>query len=134
MREFLLKMFQFEGGPEITLFSIWHIMYIVLIVGLTIGLAFILKNKSQKAKDLTLKILAILPKVRIFCRKQKGLTVFSLKIGQARKVFILTSKFRLFSRRRIKFCFLIFIAFSTKESVCCIFSVFNTRLIIGVNF
>ena len=59
MREFLLKMFQAEGGPEITLFSIWHIMYIVLIVGLTIGLAFILKNKSQKAKDLTLKILAV---------------------------------------------------------------------------
>ena len=59
MREFLLKMFQSEGGPEITLFSIWHIMYIVLIVGLTIGLAFILKNKSQKAKDLTLKILAV---------------------------------------------------------------------------
>ena len=59
MRNLLIKMFQFKGGPEITLFSIWHIMYIVLIVGLTIGLAFILKNKSQKTKDITLKILAI---------------------------------------------------------------------------
>ena len=59
MREFLLKMFQFAGGPEITLFSIWHIMYIVLIVGLTIGLAFILKNKSEKVKKLTLNIIAI---------------------------------------------------------------------------
>ena len=59
MRNLLIKMFQSEGRPEITLFSIWHIMYIVLIVGLTIGLAFILKNKSQKTKDITLKILAI---------------------------------------------------------------------------
>lgn len=59
MREFLLKLFQNEGGPEITLFSIWHIMYLVVIIGTTIGLAFILKNKSQKAKDITLKILAI---------------------------------------------------------------------------
>lgn len=59
MREFLLKMFQFEGGPEITLFSIWHIMYIVLIVGLTIGMAFILKNKSEKTKKVVLSVLAI---------------------------------------------------------------------------
>lgn len=59
MRNFLLKMFQAEGGPEITLFSIWHIMYIVLIVGLTIGVAFLLKGKSQKIKNLVLSILAI---------------------------------------------------------------------------
>lgn len=59
MREFLLKMFGFEGGPEITLFSIWHIMYIVLTVGLTIGLAFILKNKSAKTKTNALNIIAI---------------------------------------------------------------------------
>ena len=59
MRNFLVKMFQNPGGPEIDLFSIWHIMYIVLIVGLTIGLAFIIKNKSQKVKDVVLKVLAI---------------------------------------------------------------------------
>lgn len=59
MRDFLLKMFHFEGGPEITLFSIWHIMYIVLIVGLTIGLAFIIKNKTEKTKNITLNIIAI---------------------------------------------------------------------------
>ena len=52
-------MFSFAGGPEITLFSIWHIMYIVLIIGLTIGLAFILKNKSAKTKKTTLNIIAI---------------------------------------------------------------------------
>jgi len=59
MREFLLKMFQLEGGPEITLFSIWHIMYIVLIVGLTIGLAFVFKNKSEKVKNRVLSIVAV---------------------------------------------------------------------------
>ena len=59
MREFLLKMFQWEGGPEITLFSIWHIMYIVLIVGLTIGFAFIVKNKSEKVKKNVLNVLAV---------------------------------------------------------------------------
>ena len=59
MREFLLKMFQWEGGPEITLFSIWHIMYIVLIIGLTIGTAFIVKNKSEKLKRNILNILAV---------------------------------------------------------------------------
>ena len=37
MRNFFIKMFQFGGGPEITLFSIWHIMYIVLIPGLAIS-------------------------------------------------------------------------------------------------
>ena len=59
MREFLLKVFQWEGGPEITLFSIWHIMYIVLIIGLTIALAFIVKNKSEKTKKNVLNVLAI---------------------------------------------------------------------------
>ena len=59
MREFLLNLFQFKGGPEITLFSIWHIMYIVLIVGSTIGAAFILKNKSEKTKRIVLSVLAI---------------------------------------------------------------------------
>ena len=59
MRNFLIKMFQAEGGPEITLFSLWHFMYIVLIVGLTIGLAFILKGKSQKVKNTALSILAV---------------------------------------------------------------------------
>lgn len=59
MNEFLKKVFQFEGGPEITLFSGWHFMYIILTIGLPVALAFILKNKSDKAKNLTLSILAI---------------------------------------------------------------------------
>lgn len=59
MRNLLIKMFRFGGGPEITLFSIWHIMYIVLIVAGTIGAAFLLKNKSEKTKRIVLNVLAI---------------------------------------------------------------------------
>lgn len=59
MRDFFLNLFQLEGGPEITLFSIWHIMYILIIVGGTIGIAFALKNKSAKTKTVVLNILAI---------------------------------------------------------------------------
>ena len=60
MREIFVKIFNNAWEvPEITLFSIWHIMYIALIVGLTIGAAFILKNKSQETKTKVLNILAI---------------------------------------------------------------------------
>ena len=58
MRDFMLKLFSWGGGPEITLFSIWHIMYILLIVGATIGVAFAIKNKSEKTKTVVLNILA----------------------------------------------------------------------------
>ena len=45
MREFLLKIFSAdEGSVEITLFSIWHILYILLIVGGAIAASFILKK------------------------------------------------------------------------------------------
>lgn len=61
MRDFLIKLFrETEVVLEIKLFSIWHFMYIFLIVGLTIGLVFLLKNKSENAKDFTLKLLAYL--------------------------------------------------------------------------
>lgn len=62
MKDALTKVFKsFTGGvTEITAFSGWHIMYIVLIVGLTIGAAFMLKNKADKTKNRTLNILAYL--------------------------------------------------------------------------
>lgn len=47
------------GGPEITLFSIWHILYIVVIVGLTIAAAFILRNKSERTKKIVVNTLLI---------------------------------------------------------------------------
>lgn len=60
MREFFVKLFS-KGSSEIeiTLFSGWHIGYVLLIVGLTIGAAFALNNKSEKAKTMTTNILAI---------------------------------------------------------------------------
>jgi len=61
MSEFFQKIFgTTEGSAEITLFSIWHILYIVLILGLAIGAYFILRHKSDKAKQTTLSVLAIL--------------------------------------------------------------------------
>lgn len=60
MNEFLKNIFQWEGGPEITAFSIWHIMYLVLIVGGTILTAFILKNKEISTKQKLLNILSVL--------------------------------------------------------------------------
>lgn len=45
---------------DITLFSIWHFVYLFIIFGGAILLACLLKNKSDKAKDLTLKIFAYL--------------------------------------------------------------------------
>ena len=59
MRDFLLRLFQFGGGPEIILFSIWHIMYIVIIIGGTIGMAFALKSRSEKVKTTVLNIIAV---------------------------------------------------------------------------
>lgn len=59
MREFLLNLFGTdEGSVEIGLFSIWHILYFVLIVGGTIGSCFILKNKSEETKEKVRRILA----------------------------------------------------------------------------
>lgn len=59
MRELLLKLFgTSEGSVEITLFSIWHFLYIILIFGLSIAACFLLKNKSQETKDRVLKITA----------------------------------------------------------------------------
>lgn len=60
MNQFFTNLFSpGELTNEITLFSGWHFMYIILIVGLSIGLAFLMKNKSEKAKNTTLAVLAI---------------------------------------------------------------------------
>lgn len=42
MREFLLNLFgTIEGNVEITLFSIWHILYMLIIIGTTIAASLI---------------------------------------------------------------------------------------------
>lgn len=59
MREFLINLLKKRTeGPEIALFNFWHILYFVIIVGGSIAAGFLLKNKSQKAKDTVLKVLA----------------------------------------------------------------------------
>lgn len=61
MKDFLVKLFGTKTGSiEITLFSIWHILYIVLIVGGSLGAYFLLRNKSEKTKAITLNVLACL--------------------------------------------------------------------------
>ena len=57
MRETLMWLFKTRLEPEITLFSGWHFMYIAIILGLTIGVIFILKNKKESTKVLVTKIL-----------------------------------------------------------------------------
>ena len=49
MREFLLKIFSTtDGSAEIALFNFWHILYWLIIVGGSIGAAFLLKEKRNK--------------------------------------------------------------------------------------
>jgi uncharacterized membrane protein YwaF len=60
MREFLMNILDDNvGGLEITLFSPWHIGYLLLIVGLATMGIFLLKNKDEKQKRGTLNVLAI---------------------------------------------------------------------------
>ena len=59
MREFFITIFSTkEGIASIELFSIWHFLYLALIIGGSIGGAFLLKNKPQSTKDFVLKLLA----------------------------------------------------------------------------
>ncbi len=43
---------------EITAFSGWHFMYVIIILGLTIGMAFVFRHKSEKVKTTNLNVLA----------------------------------------------------------------------------
>lgn len=49
-----------SGSAEITLFSVWHILWIVIIIGLSFCGYFFLRNKSEHAKTVTLNVLAYL--------------------------------------------------------------------------
>ena len=61
MRDFFLWLFsENHSDLQIRLFNGWHIFYLLLIFGGSILIACLLKNKSQKAKDITLKIFAYL--------------------------------------------------------------------------
>ena len=59
MREFLIKIFRNDRGPWIELFNTAHILYLVLIIGLTITLALVVKNKFPKYQAKVLNIVAV---------------------------------------------------------------------------
>lgn len=61
MKQFFAWLFsENNSSAQITLFSIWHFIYLFIIIGGAILLACLLKNKSDNAKERTLKIFAIL--------------------------------------------------------------------------
>lgn len=64
MRDFFVNMFSFTGensSIQIDLFDVWHILYIVLIVGSILGGGIaLIKSKSERAKDIVLTVLAYL--------------------------------------------------------------------------
>lgn len=62
MRELFFKLFSdtpFDAGVEISSFSVWHILYLVVIFGGTIFVAIKLKDKDMSVKEKVLRILAI---------------------------------------------------------------------------
>ncbi len=60
MRDILIKIFgTSDGNITIELFSIWHFLYLILIAGAIVGVAFWLKNKSAQFKNKTLKVISI---------------------------------------------------------------------------
>ena len=51
MRNFLLWLFEDKDEPfDITFLSVWHLLYLFLIVGLTIALAFYLNKREEKKR------------------------------------------------------------------------------------
>ena len=60
MRNFFIKLFStYESSLEITLFSIWHILFFVIIMAVAFSLAFYLKNKSEQQKVKVVNIVCI---------------------------------------------------------------------------
>ena len=60
MRDFIVRVLSTtEGSASITLFSAWHFLYILVIVGATFVTAVLLKDKSERVKQKVLNGLAI---------------------------------------------------------------------------
>ncbi|MBQ1260441.1 MAG: YwaF family protein [Clostridia bacterium] len=61
MRDFLVKLLSTkEGAAEITVFSIWHILYILIIVGGSILAAYLTYKKSDEIKNKIMTVVSIL--------------------------------------------------------------------------
>lgn len=60
MREFVVKLLSTtEGKYDITLFSVWHFMYIFMICGATLALALYLRNKAPETQKKWTNALAV---------------------------------------------------------------------------
>lgn len=60
MRDFLINLFKDDvGGPAIEMYNWVHILFIAIIVGTTIGMYFLFKNKDEKTRKLVLTIYVI---------------------------------------------------------------------------
>jgi len=82
MRDIILKIFRTKyTNPIITLFNIYHIMYIIILIGLSIGLYFIYRNKEEKIKKKFIDILAniliflLLSDYLICCLYENGIMI-----------------------------------------------------------
>ncbi len=61
MRALFFRLFSdtpLQSDIVIESFNVWHILYVLLIIGGTIGMAFLLKNKSLETKEKVLRFLA----------------------------------------------------------------------------
>lgn len=60
MREILINIFKDDTfGPDITLFGFFHILYFLIIIGVTILMIFLFKDKEEQVKKKVLDIYAI---------------------------------------------------------------------------
>lgn len=66
MRDFLIWLLADRATPEIDVFNFFHILYFVLIIGLTFLGAYLLRDKSEETKRRTLEILIIAVAVLYF--------------------------------------------------------------------
>ncbi len=61
MRNLFFRLFSdtpLQNGVVIESFNVWHILYVLVIIGGAIGMAFLLKNKSMETKEKALRFLA----------------------------------------------------------------------------
>lgn len=63
MRDFLINIFQTpeNSSIDITLFSVWHILYVALILAATACVVLLFQTKSEGAKKRLFTVLALLP-------------------------------------------------------------------------
>ena len=59
MREFFVNLFETREEPfDVTLYSVWHILYVVIIFAAIIGMAFYLRKKDASIKERVLNFIA----------------------------------------------------------------------------